>query len=95
MDSPDEKPPTHPAIYLGIVFCLVSVAWWFAYYAQYGGAFGLLNLKLACIGFATPECAFFQTNIRGGVPRYVPVLWYAGMVALAFGVWQLRQRSRR
>jgi hypothetical protein len=92
MDSPDEKPPTHPAIYLGIVFCLVSVVWWFAYYAQYGGAFGLLNLKLACIGFATPECAFFQANIRGSIPRYVPVLWYAGMVTLAFGVWQLWQR---
>lgn len=92
MDSHDDKPPTHPAIYLGIAFCLASVVWWFAYYAQYGGAFGLIGLKLACIGYATPECAFFQANIRGVIPRYVPVLWYAGMVTLAFGVWQVWQQ---
>jgi hypothetical protein len=91
------RPPssTPPTIYLGLAFCLASVAWWFAYYAQYGGAFGLMDLKLACIGFATPECTFFQVNIRSAIPRYVPVLWYAGMMTLAFGVWQLwRQRQK-
>ncbi|MDP2804036.1 MAG: hypothetical protein Q8O26_19370 [Phreatobacter sp.] len=90
----DKQTSTPPTVYLGIAFCLVSVVWWFVYYAQYGGAFGLIGLKLACIGFATPECAFFQANIRGAIPRYVPVLWYAGMVTLAFGVFQIwRQRQ--
>ncbi len=86
---------TPPAVYLGLAFCLVSVVWWFAYYAQYGGAFGLLGLKLACIGFATPECAFFQAQIRGSIPRYVPVLWYAGMITLAFGVFQIWQQRQK
>lgn len=94
MTSPSDKPPTPPAILVGLILCLASVVWWFGYYAQYGGAFGLMGLKVACIGMATPECSFFQANIRSGVPRYVPVLWYAGMVALAFGVWQIWQRRR-
>lgn len=94
--APEEpKPSTPPTIYLGLAFCLVSVVWWFAYYAQYGGAFGLLGLKLACIGFATPECAFFQAQIRGSIPRYVPVLWYAGMITLAFGVFQIWQQRQK
>lgn len=84
--------PTPAAVAVGLLLCAISVVWWFAYYAQYGGALGLLNLKLACIGYATPECAFFQANIRGAIPRYVPVLWYAGMVMLAFGVWQVWQQ---
>jgi hypothetical protein len=88
----DSGPSTPPALYVGLAFCAASVGWWFAYYAQYGGAFGLIGLKVACIGFATPECSFFQANIRGAIPRYVPVLWYAGMVTLAFGVWQMWQQ---
>ena len=90
--SEDDRNATPPAIYVGLAFCVAAVAWLFAYYAQYGGAFGLLGLKVSCIGFATPECSFFQANILGSVPRYVPVLWYAGMVTLAFGVWQLWQQ---
>lgn len=70
----DSGPSTPPALYVGLAFCAASIAWWFAYYAQYGGAFGLLGLKVACIGFATPECSFFQASIRGAIPRYVPVL---------------------
>ena len=58
--SEDDRNATPPAIYVGLAFCMAAVAWWFAYYAQYGGAFGLLGLKVACIGFATPECSFFQ-----------------------------------
>lgn len=86
----DQKTPTTPpAILLGLGLWFVSLVWWFFYYAQYGGAFGLIGLKLACIAWPTAECLFFQQQIRGPLPRYIPLFWYAGMAAFAFGLWQV------
>lgn len=94
-DPSKDKPPTPPAIHLGLGLWAISLLWWFFYYAQYGGPFALIGLKLACVGVTTSECAFFQSHIRGTMPRYVPVFWYAGMAALAFGVHQLWQNRRK
>jgi hypothetical protein len=95
MNSSDETPPTPLATKLGFGLWAISLIWWFFYYAQYGGAFGLMDLKLACVSFATRECAFFQQNIRGPVPTYWPLFWYAGMVAFAVGVYQTWQQRKK
>lgn len=92
MNEPNEKSPTPLATRLGLGLWAISLVWWFFYYAQYGGAFGLLDLKLACIGWPTSECFFFQQQIRSPIPRYVPAFWYAGMLAFAVGLYQTWQQ---
>lgn len=95
MNEPSEKPPTPFATKVGFGLLAISLIWWFVYYAQYGGAFSLMDLKLACISWPTKECYFFQQQIRGPVPRYVPAFWYAGMLAFAVGLYQIWQQRRK
>ena len=94
MDEPT-KSPTPQAILIGLGLWFISLVWWFFYYAQYAGAFGLIDLKLTCIAWATAECQFFQQQIRGPLPRYMPVFWYAGMLAFATGLWQVWRERRK
>ena len=95
MNPSDEKPPTPFAVKLGLGLWVISLIWWFAYYAQYGGAFRLLDLKLACVSNATRECLFFQQNIRGLIPVYWPIFWWAGVAALTVGVYQTWQQRKK
>lgn len=81
-----------------IAFALwgVTLLWWFIYYANWGGAFGLMGLKLMCITGATPECLFFQQQIAklSAVPTYSPIFWWAGCVAAVIGFVQSRASKR-
>lgn len=84
--------PAPFATKLGIGLIGFAILWWFAYYAQWEGAFGLLRLKIACLDGATRECLFFQQQIRGSIPTYSPVVWWAGLAAFVVGFVQSRWR---
>lgn len=86
--TPEARPPLPLASKIGFGLWAIALLWWFAYYANYGGAFELLGLKFMCINGATDECLFFQKSIRTGIPTYHPIFWYAGMAALAYGFYQ-------
>jgi hypothetical protein len=97
-DDPSEKPkpPTPLALKIGYGLWAISLLWWFLYYAQYSGAFDMLDLKLACITGATSECLFFQQQMAntGILPTYVPIFWYAGLVAMLIGLYQSYQARK-
>jgi len=56
--------PAPFATKLGLGLIGFAILWWFAYYAQWEGAFGLLRLKFACLDGATPNVCF--SNSRSG-----------------------------
>jgi hypothetical protein len=83
------RPPTPLALKIGLGLLVTSLVWWFLYYSHYYGAFGLMDLKLACINGATSECLFFQQQIKDTIlPTYSPILWYAGLVVGVIGLVQ-------
>jgi hypothetical protein len=86
--EPAVRRPMPLATKIGLGLVGISVLWWFFYYANYDGPFGLMGLKLMCISGATYECAAFQRMIHSPIPPYYPVLWYAGLVALIVGIYQ-------
>jgi hypothetical protein len=92
MTDPETKPakvPTPLATKIGMALWAVSIAWWFLYYSNYHGAFGLFGLKFACITGATDECLFFQKQITNTIlPTYWPILWYIGLVFNVVGLFQ-------
>lgn len=75
---------------LGIALMGIAVIWWFAYYAQWQGAFGLLSVKLPCLDGATRECLLVQRAIEGNIPTYSPVVWWLGLAAFVAGFVQSR-----
>lgn len=78
--SPIRKSSTPLALKIMLVCWTISLAWWFAYYAQYLGPFDLLAVKFFCINGATAECERLRTAIgAGSIPTYYPVFWYAGL----------------
>ena len=91
----DTQPRRTPlATKIGFALWVAAILWWLAYYAQWHGAFGLLRLKVICLGGTTDECAFFQQQIHGSIPVYSPVLWWAGLIVMAVGLYQSRAARR-
>ena len=91
--APARRTPLATKIGLGL--WAVTLVWWFAYYAQYAGAFDLLGLKFMCITGATSECEFFQQRLGStAIPAYRPVFWWAGCVAMMIGFFQDRAARR-
>jgi hypothetical protein len=89
------RPPMPLMLKIGFALWAASMVWWFLYYAQYQGPFGLMRLKIACINGATSECLFFQQQIKDTIlPTYYPILWYAGIVASVIGIYQ-QYKSRK
>ncbi len=87
--TPSIKKPLPVASKIGLGLMVIALLWWFAYYSNYSGAFGLLDLKFMCISGATRECLFFQERMGPtAVPVYYPVFWYAALIALAIGAYQ-------
>lgn len=87
------KQKTPMAMKLGLALWAVALAWWFVYYAQYSGPFGLIGLKFPCITGASSECAFFQHRLSGtAVPTYHPIFWWLGVAAMIVGFMQTRTR---
>jgi hypothetical protein len=87
---------TPMATKIGFALWGVTLLWWFAYYANWGGAFGLMGLKVMCITSTSSECEFFQTQISkvSVIPTYYPVFWWAGCVAMIVGVLQARRQRK-
>jgi hypothetical protein len=69
---------------LSLAALAIAHVWWLAYFAPFGGAFGWMDLKLACVSAMTNECRAFAGDAReiAWLPRYQPGLWWAAMVAL-------------
>lgn len=88
---------TPMATKIGFALWGVALLWWFAYYAHWQGAFGLMRLKLMCITGATSECEFFQQQIAriSGMPTYYPIFWWAGCVAMIVGLVQSRSHRKQ
>ena len=88
---------TPMATKIGFALWGVALLWWFAYYANWHGAFGLMRLKLMCITSATSECEFFQTQTSkiSAIPTYYPIFWWAGCVAMIVGIVQGRSTARQ
>lgn len=88
---------TPMATKIGFALWGVALLWWFAYYANWQGAFGLMRLKLMCITSATSECEFFQTQISkiSAIPTYYPIFWWAGCVAMIAGLVQSRNQRKQ
>ena len=93
----DSKSTSPLALKIGVGLFGVSLLWWFFYYAQYSGPFGLLDLKIMCINGATDECAFFQERMAATsvIPTYRPYLWYAGMLLTLLGFVQMRRAVKQ
>jgi hypothetical protein len=88
------KPRTPLAMKIGLALWALALVWWFIYYAQYSGPFGLLGLKFPCITGATNECVFFQQRLRtSAIPAYHPIFWWLGVVAMVVGFVQTRNRN--
>lgn len=94
-NNDDSRPETPLATKVGFGLWLIALIWWFVYYAQYGGAFALMELKLPCLSWPTRECLFFQQQIRSPLPRYVPAFWYGGILAFAVGLYQTWQQRQK
>ena len=90
--SPDAKQPMPMATKIGFALWGLALLWWFAYYANYGGAFQLLSIKIYCINGASRECLYIGTKVG---PMYYPIFWYAGVIALAVGVYQSLSARRQ
>jgi len=89
------RAPTPLATKIGYGLWAVALLWWFFYYANYLGPFELLGLKFMCINGATSECLFFQERMgRTAIPTYHPILFYAGLLALAVGTYQSWQARK-
>lgn len=90
------KRPSPMALKIGFGLWALSLVWWFFYYAQYAGAFGLMGLRFGCISGATSECLFFQQQLAKTsiLPTYVPIFWYAGLVCMAIGLYQNHQAKK-
>lgn len=91
-----KKLPTPLVLKIGLGLWAISLLWWFLYYAQYAGAFGLMDLRFGCISGATSECLFFQQQLanKSVLPTYVPIFWYAGLVCMAVGLYQNHQAKK-
>jgi hypothetical protein len=84
--APKMTKPGHAAIHLGLALWAVSLVWWFLYYAQYQGPFELLGPKFGCFTGASAECLRFQKWMGPtAIPAYLPIFWYAGMLAMIAG----------
>jgi hypothetical protein len=99
MAQPATAPNPQARLFLniGLGLMALSLLWWFAYYAQYEGAFDLLGLKLLCITGTTSECSFFQEQMSAAaapVPTYYPVLWWCGTIAVAIGLFMSRREAK-
>jgi hypothetical protein len=87
--------PLPIATKVGFWLLAITLLWWFAYYANYEGAFGLMKRKIMCINGATYECLFYQKMMGPtAIPTYYPIFWYAGLIALAIGAYQSWQARR-
>jgi len=96
--SRDEASVKTPmAVKVGFALWSVTLAWWFAYYANWHGGFGLMRLKLMCITGVTAECEFFQAQIAkiSAIPTYRPAFWWAGCAAMIIGLVQARLQRKQ
>lgn len=95
LDKASVKTPM--ATKIGFALWGVSLVWWFAYYANWGGAFDLMGLKLMCITSASSECEFFQEQMSrtSAIPTYYPIFWWAGCVAMMVGLVQSRAQRKQ
>jgi hypothetical protein len=92
--TPSQKPSTPLALKIALGCWAISLAWWFAYYAQYQGPFDLLTVKFLCINGATAECERFRTAIGpGSIPAYYPLFWCAGLALGLIGSLQIMRDS--
>lgn len=91
-----KKPPAPLALKIGLGLWAISLLWWFLYYAQYAGAFGLMDLRFGCISGATSECLFFQQQLAQTsiLPTYVPIFWYVGLACMTVGLYQNHQAKK-
>ena len=91
------RAPMPMATKIGFALWGVAALWWFAYYANWQGAFGLMDVKLMCIAVATSECELFQQRIAriSAIPTYYPVFWWAGCIAMGIGLMQMRGGKQR
>lgn len=91
-----EAASTPVVTWIGFILWAAALLWWFAYYAQWEGAFGLMRLKIMCIVGASHECMFFQEQINktSWIPTYSPILWWGGCLAFFVGRMQRRAMNR-
>jgi len=90
---PERRQGVPLAIVIGLVFCAVTIAWWYFYYSQYGGEMDLISVSLPCFFATTDACQVIQQKLAASaIPPYHPVLWWAGLIVIAIGIAQARSR---
>lgn len=86
--------PSNLATKLSYALLGFAIVWWFIYYAQVEGAFGLMSQKITCLDDVPRDCAQLQARIQGRIPIYSPVVWWAGVGAFVLGFLQSQWRNK-
>ena len=94
MKTVDERKAnaSQAVMFAGLAFMAAAIAWWFIYYGQWQGMFGLLDVKLSCISGDSYECSNFQRFIGpSAIPVYQPILMWGGVVVTLVGLYLMRR----
>jgi len=68
--------------------------WWLSFYSQYDDWFQHLDVKAPCIAVTIEVCRTMQKPLATSeIPLYQPILFWAGLLILAFGVVQQWSRA--
>ena len=79
------------ATFGGLALMASAFAWWLAYYAQAGGMFAKLEVKLSCVSGDSADCTRIQHFIGPSVlPPYSPLLLWLGVVVTILGLFLTR-----
>jgi len=85
------NPADGAATFGGLALMASAIAWWLAYYAQAGGMFARLEIKLGCVSGDSLDCTRFQHFIGPSVlPPYSPLLLWLGAVVTILGLFLTR-----
>jgi hypothetical protein len=84
----------NPVLWVGFAVLVFAVLWWLAYYGQWQGWFGLLDVKFNCLSGGTFECDSFQEFIgKSTIPVYSPMAFWAGAILSIVGLYLSRRRG--
>ena len=94
IDAVPQKRANHWALIVGLIIWALAILWWLAYYGQWDGWFGLIDVKIGCLMGDAFECGNFRDFIGPStIPVYWSPVWYLGFVFVAIGLFMSRRKK--